>query len=63
MKSKKVNKENEEIAIEEQEVQSSEVEQEEVSSDFEKDKIRRIIGILPIILSIAGIIAVWIGAW
>ncbi|WP_434340657.1 hypothetical protein [Mycoplasmoides gallisepticum] len=50
MKSKKVNKENEEIAIEEQEVQSSEVEQEEVSSDFEKDKIRRRIGILPIIL-------------
>ncbi|WP_391516998.1 hypothetical protein [Mycoplasmoides gallisepticum] len=63
MKSKKVNKENEEIAIEEQEVQSSEVEQEEVSSDFEKDKIRRRIGILPIILSITGIIAVWIGAW
>lgn len=63
MKSKRVNKENEEIAIEEQEVQSSEVEQEEVSSDFEKDKIRRRIGILPIILSITGIIAVWIGAW
>ncbi|AAP57037.1 unique hypothetical protein [Mycoplasmoides gallisepticum str. R(low)] len=63
MKSKKVNKENEEIVIEEQEVQSSEVEQEEVSSDFEKDKIRRRIVILPIILSITGIIAVWIGAW
>ncbi|UQZ95847.1 hypothetical protein F9C22_03805 [Mycoplasmoides gallisepticum] len=62
MKSKKVNKENEEIAIEEQEVQSNEV-QQEVSYDFEKDKIRRRIGILPIILSITGIIAVWIGAW
>lgn len=61
MKSKKVNKENEEIAIEEQEVQSNEV-QQEVSYEFEKGKIRRI-GILPIILSITGIIAVWIGAW
>ncbi|AFP80785.1 hypothetical protein HFMG06CAA_5339 [Mycoplasmoides gallisepticum CA06_2006.052-5-2P] len=62
MKSKKVNKENEEIAIEEQEVQSNEV-QQEVSYEFEKGKIRRRIGILPIILSITGIIAVWIGAW
>lgn len=61
MKSKKVNKENEEIAIEEQEVQSNEV-QQEVSYEFEKGKIRRRIGILPIILSITGIIAVWIGA-
>lgn len=62
MKSKKVNKENEEIAIEEQEVQSNEV-QQEVSYEFEKGKIRRRIGILSIILSITGIIAVWIGAW
>ncbi|WVH34440.1 hypothetical protein RUS48_04280 [Mycoplasmoides gallisepticum] len=62
MKSKKVNKENEEIAIEEQEVQSNEV-QQEVSYEFEKGKIRRRIGILPIILSITGIIAVWIGVW
>lgn len=62
MKSKKVNKENEEIAIEEQEVQSNEV-QQEVSYEFEKGKIRRRIDIPPIILSITGIIAVWIGAW